>query len=342
MTKLLITSDTHFDNLQMFSTTTAEGFNSRLIENLHVFEDLLVYARDNDCYLLHLGDLFNRRLLLPADVLHLTYELIAKYKDVIQYYIVGNHDQYGNTPANTPLKIFSEMKHVNIITEPTQVYFQPGVHVSMVPYGGRLLPASPKLKNKSYQILAMHLGVQGAKIGPREFRLESDISIPQIRELGYDLTWIGHIHKPQALTDEIIIVGSPYQLSFAEVGETKYFYIFDLEDKTFVKYPTHAPEFLVHDINSEEELNALDVEDDNYHRINILTSKITFEDVKNYTASNVIISFNAQSQYKYEGELPENKGRTPKQEVEDYYEVLETDLEKDILKNKSLEIIEGV
>jgi len=38
MSKLLITSDTHFDNLQMFATTTEAGNNSRFIEQLKVYE----------------------------------------------------------------------------------------------------------------------------------------------------------------------------------------------------------------------------------------------------------------------------------------------------------------
>jgi len=342
MSRLLITSDTHFDNLNMFSTTTKAGNNSRFITNLSIFEGMLRYAKDNDYYLIHLGDLLNRRLLIPADVLTLVYEVIAKYKEVIQYYVVGNHDMFGNDPNSTPLKIFSEMKHVNVITEPTIVYFQPSVHFSLVPYGAPIPAASTKLPQGTYQILATHMGVKEAKIGPREFRMESDISIPFIRGLGYDLTLVGHIHKPQALTDDIIIVGSPYQLSFAETEEIKFFYVFDCEERTLVKYPTNAPKFLVHEVNTEEELKAIDINDGNFHRINVCTPKITFEDVRDYTSSNVIISFNSQSQYRYEGEIEEDKTRNTKEEVEDYYDNLETELEKDKLKKESMRIVEGV
>jgi DNA repair exonuclease SbcCD nuclease subunit len=172
--------------------------------------------------------------------------------------------------------------------------------------------------------------------------MESDLTVKQIKSYGYDLALFGHIHKPQTLTDKIIVLGSAMAHSFHEVDEKKYFYIFNSEDRTLVKYPTNAPKFLVHDINTEEELTKVDIKDGNYHRINILTPKIGFEDIKDYTNTNVIISFASQSQYRHEGNLEENRGRTPEQEVEDYYEELETELEKDKLKKESVRIINEI
>jgi DNA repair exonuclease SbcCD nuclease subunit len=337
--KLLITTDTHFDNLNMFATTTSSGYNSRFIKNLNIYKNILDYAREYSCYLLHLGDVFNRRILIPSDVLHLTYELISSYKDVTQYYIVGNHDMYSTNPNDTALKILSEMGHVNIITEPTQVYFQPNINLFMVPYGG-LMPTIPaESEGDTYQILAFHYGVQEAKVGPKNYRLPSDLSISHLKKLNYDLTLIGHIHKPQALTDKIIIVGSPYQISFAESEETKYFYVFDCESRELVKYPTEAPKFLVLNMETEEDLKQT-LDPNNYYRLNVLDPKITHEDMKPFVSDNTIISFVSQSAYDHDVEAVATT-RSPQEEVDDYYYALETNLDKAVLVKQSKRIIGG-
>jgi DNA repair exonuclease SbcCD nuclease subunit len=331
----------HLDNWNAFSTTTSDGYNSRFIKQLHVLEFILQVAKENSCKVVYAGDLFNRRLLVPTDVLHMTYEVLDYY-DMTMYIVVGNHDMYDNNPAHTSLSVFRDLNNINIITQFCNVYVQPHVHLNLVPYGEPIPAASTKLPSQAYQILVAHYGINEAKLGPSNYRMESDLTVKQIKEYGYDLALFGHIHKAQALADNIIVLGSAMAHSFHEVDEEKYFYVFDCEERQLVKYETNAPKFLVHNINTEEELQGVNIKDGNYHRINVLTSKIKFDDVKNYTDTNVIISFSAQSQYTYEGEIESSESRNPKQEVEDYYDVLETDLEKPLLKKKAISIIEGV
>lgn len=341
MSKLLLFSDLHADNWSAFSYTTEEGYNSRLISQINVLHTILSYAQENDCKVVFAGDLFNRRLLIPSDVVHLVSEVFLNYK-VITYLVVGNHDMYSNKPWHTLLGLFNHIPHVFVITERTNIYVQPHIHISMVPYGESIIEASrSNLPKQAYHMLVAHYGINEAKLGPSNYRMESDLTVKQIKEYGYDLALFGHVHKDQALTDNIIVLGSCMAHSFHEAWEEKFFYVFDCVERTLVKYPTNAPKFMVHEINSEEELKSVDIRDGNYHRINILTPKITMEDVKAYTDTNVIISFNAQSQYRYEGKIEESKNRTPKQEVEDYYSVLETELEKDKLKERAYKIIEG-
>lgn len=341
MSKILFVSDLHLDNWGAFSTTTKEGFNSRFVEQFKVLSGVLKYAEDHGYIAVFGGDLFNRRLLIPTDVLHLTYDLLSLYK-IHMYFIVGNHDMYGSCPAATPLAVFSNLKYVNVITQATNVYVQPNTHISMVPYGEPIPVSSTKLPDSAYQILVAHYGIHEAKLGPSNYRMESDLTVKQIKEFGYDLALFGHIHKPQALAENVIVLGSAMAHSFHEVNEEKYFYVFDCEERKLVKYPTNAPKFLVHEVWSIEDFCNINLEDGNYHRVNILTDAVPFDDVKAYANPNVIISFTKQSQYNYKEEVEEQKGRSPEDEVEDYYNLLETDLEKEKLKKKSLDIIGGI
>ena len=341
--KLLIFTDLHLDNWGAFSTITSGGYNSRFMEQAKVFESLLVYAEEHNCNLVFGGDLFNRRLLVPTDVLHITYELLKSYDKQTIYLLVGNHDMYTWVTTSTVLSVFSGLKHVNVIDEPCTVYVQPNVSLSLIPHGA-LIPASSAALRKQdhYQILVTHYGVNEARLGPKDFRMKDDLTVKQLKELDYDLVLIGHIHKPQALADNIIVMGSVMAHSFHEAGEEKYFYIFDCEDRTLVKYQTNAPQFLVHDVKTKKQLKSIDVGDGNYHRINILSGKILPSDTAPFTGSNVIISHAARSSYGDEAEVVEQlQVRTPEDEVEDYYQVLDTELSKKKLVRRSLDIIGG-
>lgn len=342
MGKILLTTDFHLDSWTHFSSINEEGYNTRLLKQLALLEGLLGYCKEHDCKFVHGGDLWNRRLLIPSDVIHLTYELLASFPEVTMYFLIGNHDTYNWNSRCTPLRVLNGLKHVSVIDYPCEVYFQPNTVISFAPYGAPIPAKSANRTENVYSILLAHYGVNEAKLGPANIRMESDLTVKQLKEFNYDLTLLGHIHKPQALANDVIVLGSPMAHSFHEVDEEKYFYVFDCETKELVKYPTNAPKFIVHNIESKKSLKTLStvLQSDNYYRINVLTPEITHEDMKPFVAHNVVISFASQSQYDYSvADNREAEGRTPKEEVEDYYEALDTELDKKKLKEKSLKII---
>lgn len=339
MSKVLFFSDMHLDNWSSFGTITSGGLNSRFWEQIKVLEGLLQYAEKHDCKVVFGGDLFNRRMLVPTDVIHITFEVFDSYRAQAIYLLVGNHDMYTWNPEATPLKILRNMPHMNIITQVTNVYVQPSVSIVMVPHGA-LLPAK-SAKSRTYDILMTHYGVNEARLGPKDFRMKEDLTVKQLKELNYDLIMLGHIHKPQTLSDDIIVMGSPMAHSFHEANEKKYFYIFDCEDKSLVKYETGAPMFLSHEIRTLEDLDAIDVNDGNYHRIQILSKNITLSDLEGYTGHNVVIA-RTNEETATEVPLDDIKARSPKEEVGDYYDALETELDRNALKDMSYSIIGDV
>jgi DNA repair exonuclease SbcCD nuclease subunit len=174
VSKILLCSDMHFDNWNYFSTITKDGYNSRFIKQLEVFEQFLNYAREHNCIFIHGGDFWNRRLLVPSDVVHLTYKLIASYSDVDMYFLIGNHDTYSMNSKCTPLSVFNSLEHVNIMDYPSEVYFHPNTTINFIPYGG-LIPAKSAdmrvFKPEMYHILLAHYGVNEAKLGPRRWQI---------------------------------------------------------------------------------------------------------------------------------------------------------------------------
>jgi hypothetical protein len=139
-------------------------------------------------------------------------------------------------------------------------------------------------------------------------------------------------------------MGSAMAHSFHEVNEEKYFYVFDCESRELVKYPTNAPKFIVYNLTHRRHLekDVMELNPNNYYRLNVLDPTITHEDMKPFVSDNIIISFVSQSMYNHGPEPePYSTTRSPQEEVEGYYSVLETDLDKKKLIKKSTEIIGG-
>lgn len=335
--KLLFWTDIHFDNFSAFSTITNDGYNSRFWKQVEVVESLLKYAERTGCKMVFGGDFYNRRMLVPTDVLHVTFEMISAYPSVTHYWIIGNHDMYTWNCEKTTLQVFRNLPNVNLITSVTDVYVHPSTSLCLVPHGAPLPTRSAEDRN--YSILCTHYGVNEARLGPKDTRMKDDLTIKQLKDMNYDLVMIGHIHKPQALSDNIIVMGSPMAHSFHEANEEKYFYVFDAVTKELVKYPTGAPQFRYHDVYTTDDLVSISIDDGNYHRINVLSKSITLSDLQDYTGPNVVISRIAEDVKGHTADMEAIQARSPQQEVDDYYNSLETELDKDKLVEESMKII---
>lgn len=340
--KILFFTDLHLDNWSAFSTTVAGGYNSRFMQQLNVLENILAYAEKEKCTIVFGGDLYNRRLLIPSDVLHKTYELLAAYNKQTIYFVIGNHDIYDWNSENNSLAVLGEMDHVNIIDQATSVETEHMVHLSLVPHGALLPTSSASLRKKVpnyYEVLVTHYGVNEARLGPKDFKMKDDLTVKQLNELNYDLILLGHIHKPQTLGDNIIVMGSIMGHSFHETDEEKFFYVLDTESRVFTKYPSSAPQFLTIDVKNKTQLKKLVLDERNYYRLNILTTKITPADTAKLSSRNVIISYASASGLYGEIDAVKRKVRTVVDEIEEYYDMVDTELNRDKLKQQALEVV---
>jgi DNA repair exonuclease SbcCD nuclease subunit len=169
--------------------------------------------------------------------------------------------------------------------------------------------------------------------------MKDDRTAKQLRELNYDLVLLGHIHKPQTIGDNITVMGSVMAHSFHEANETKFFYVFDTETRELKAVNSGAPQFITMDVETKAALKKLELDDRNYYRLNILTSKITPTDTSKLAGRNVIISYGQHAKGRATVVKKKRKTRTIKDEVTDYYNALDTDLEKKRLKTLAMEVV---
>ena len=343
--KLLLFTDIHLDLWQQFSSTNANGHNTRFLQQLDVFESLLQKAEELDAYIIYAGDLWNRRLLLPTQVIHLTYELLTKYTKQTIYLILGNHDLYSWDSTDSPLSVFKSLGHVNIIDYPTIIHFQPNIKCVMVPHGGMIPHHLSHIENiltTQYAMLITHYGIHEALLGPKNIRMESDLTIKQIKELNYNLSLFGHIHKYQELTDNIIVLGSVMAHSFHEANEKKYYFIFDTETKELEKFESDAPRFIEYSISTKKELINLPLEDKNYYKIKVMSDKISHEFLSQFVKPNIVFVKTKRNTMETEVNELENKNNSPNDEVIFFFRELDTDLYKDKLIDLASNIIKEV
>lgn len=207
---------------------------------IDLFEEICCYANDNDIrYLIQVGDLFDNRKALTHSSIECALEVGEMISEVFDesYLIVGNHDTPSkDTMFPHSLQIFNKFDDIKVVDEPFVIQ---EYQIVMLPW---LFDVDNMPDGK---ICIGHFDINGAKMNTsgttsRNHRLNfSDFS-------KYDITLSGHYHTPGNYGHGVTYIGSPYQLSFNDMGSTRGFYVLDTEDDdnvlTFVEfdnYPKH-------------------------------------------------------------------------------------------------------
>jgi len=250
MSRLLACSDLHADNYLPFSFITKRGLNSRLEDCLNTLDQINEIGKTHGVNtIIFLGDLFNSRVKINVDVMFHTYlklrELSRNFQLIL---LLGNHDQYLKTGDVNSLEQFEKI---------AEVIKEPGF--SSVPWYGYKLVFLPyaedttKMKKflsglhlfKHPALLFGHLGVNGAEVGPYDFKLPSSLNASDLLPDKFVWVFLGHYHKFQVLGKNIIYVGSMLQHDFGERGQEKSVIIFDTDHPMKLKQvELNSPKFL--------------------------------------------------------------------------------------------------
>lgn len=174
--------------------------------------------------------------------------LFKKYrelsKDLKLYFILGNHDIFSLYDNSSLLETFEDFG--TVISSPETINFD-GVDINLVPYTNDEM----YVPTVGADYLFTHLDIATFDLGNNTIATQEMFKCfnPDIFS-NYKKVYTGHYHKRQE-KGNIKYVGSPYQLTFSDVGQLeKGFDILDTGTgkNTFVKY-TGAPNFVVYEYN---------------------------------------------------------------------------------------------
>lgn len=265
--KIFILSDLHFgkyNNQVSWKDYMMDYLKNEFVKS--AYENGL--NKDTD-ELFILGDVFNSReavnTMILTNVVELLKELKKHFKTI--RIIVGNHDAYyidnnDITSVRHVQEIVNNDKNKNLICydKPEQLIIN-GKKVLLLPWNNNYTEVNEFLSKDDSDYLFCHADINEMKY---DSGIEIKDGINKDNFSKYKKIFSGHIHIRQEKKN-ILYVGTPYQLEWGDLGNTKGYYYIDCENFSynFVEN-TFSPRFqkvLIYDLldySIEEAKKAID------------------------------------------------------------------------------------
>lgn len=255
--KVLLTADLHLHNHKAFATYGEDGISSRLRDGLSVLKEITQQAKECDAVVIA-GDIFHVSPPPPV-VFNLVYDAFAELANSVMTILVvaGNHDlpcKNFRDERDIPFLKFQEglnngcdttKFHVlNSLSKPVKIWGRDPPYEELFVQGcshaveegvsKALLTRSPA------DLTILHQEVQGASVGKYVF--ESGVD-PKMFTDPREWIVIGHIHRPQRISDRVLIPGAPLHIDFGDSGD-RGFWILDTGKETLEMVKTTFPRFV--------------------------------------------------------------------------------------------------
>jgi DNA repair exonuclease SbcCD nuclease subunit len=225
--RIAIIADPHIDCGVHGRFDVKLGMNSRTKEFLGVLEWIINLVRGKVDGIVIVGDLFDS-VHPPLDVIHEARKILQG-ADIPIWIIGGNHDQPGIHGRTSPNDLVtSEMIHS--IRKIQQIRDSPSFIAVPFPIPGEYLSAEemrlPKDEREALVVERVlnvlrpnggpdtyifgHLSVAGAIVGPdqRGAILDYEFPVVALKEIGAKKMFLGHVHPPQVIEEDLIYVGA--------------------------------------------------------------------------------------------------------------------------------------
>lgn len=198
------------------------------------------------------GDFFHDRSKIESLVLHETFAILKKYLDgsINFYVLLGNHDLwYFEKTSISSASALAAFPNVYIIDKPEQIIID-NVSWHFVPFTHDPIDDINNLEkhNPQNSFLLGHLAVDGAKLNSKgstaDVEIEHDGEMTKVSSnifKNYKHVFLGHYHNAQIISSNTEYIGSPLQLSFGELEDTKNIIILEVtKDDYITNYITNT------------------------------------------------------------------------------------------------------
>lgn len=261
-----IFSDIHGHVFREFSYITPDGINSRLVNQKEWLEDFKQTVLDKNIQcLLFGGDMTHLKNNVDSQVIKVIGEAIKNLSCAVPIFAIpGNHDyrMWGSEPAL--LEVFESngesihvmgqgWKNIHLEDEVVRFYF--------APYRRDIKILNEEIENLEVATENAQLGTQGRVpaehyedayfLGHQDtmgvtyggHKVEKGLD-PDILLKKFKYSFIGHWHTSKKIRDNVISIGSPFQLNFSDEGTEHGWWILDTKsgEVEFIK-TEGLPEF---------------------------------------------------------------------------------------------------
>lgn len=273
MSKILIIGDTHLglgypNSVDKWFKVHREYFEDFLLP-------LVQKELTKDDIIVHCGDLFDNRSVVPINILNYAQDLLEKLSKICHIHIlIGNHDLYtkSTNDVNT-VKLYKYIPNITVYEEPTKIDFF-GKSILMLPWVEKKKDQVEILKRFSgCDYLFCHSDLNGAKMHLTSVAHKNADKIDVDEFSGYKNVYSGHIHILQ-VTKNFTFVGNNFEMDRNDTDNQKGIFIIDtiLDEERFV--PNNiSPRYKKIYIRTESDIDSLEsISTKNYNDLYISNS----------------------------------------------------------------------
>ncbi len=284
--KFIHIADMHLDEPFTVLNTRSNLGEKRRLEQREILSKIVSYIQENKIpYFFISGDFYEHKYIRKTTIEYVNM-LLKKIPETKIFISPGNHDpnilnsMYRNYHWSENVKIFGssieriEEKDVDIYGWGFDDFYCKNSQISNI-----------KISNpEKINVLVIHGSIEGDEQG--EY---NPMRINELKQLGFDYIALGHIHKPDYISEEdqrIVYPGSTMALGFDELG--KHGAIVGDVDKegvklSFIAFDNRQFKEIYLDVTSIEsvetlieKINSIQIDENNFYKI-ILTGKRNFE-----------------------------------------------------------------
>ena len=244
--------------------------------------------------LVHLGDVVDRRKFINHNTAH---NFKKKFWDRLDnevidtHIIIGNHDTYfKNTNEVNALQNLDISKNAKIYTNATTLEFD-NLPILFIPWicDDNYDDSIYQIDNTVATIAMGHLEVKGFEMHAGHIN-EHGLEKEQFTK--FEKVISGHFHK-KSDDGRIYYLGSQYQMTWSDYGETKGFHIFDTETREITKVNNPLSMFeKIYYNDKETDYTTVDISKYNNKHIKLFVTNKTNDDMYNMFIDNLFNKIN--------------------------------------------------
>ena len=259
MSKILIIGDTHLglgypNSVDKWFRVHKEYFEDFLLP-------LVSKELSKDDIIIHCGDLFDNRSVVPINILNYAQDLLEKLSKVCPVHIlIGNHDLYtkATNEVNT-VKLYKYIPNITVYEEPTKIEFC-GKSILMLPWVEKKQDQVETLKRFSgCDYLFCHSDLNGARMHLTSVAHKNNDKIDVEEFSGYKNVYSGHIHILQ-VSKNFTFVGNNFEMDRNDINNQKGIFILDtlLDEERFIPNNV-SPKYKKIYIRTQEDIESLEL-----------------------------------------------------------------------------------
>jgi len=258
MSKIFLIGDTHIglgypNSADKWFKVHKEYFSDFLIP-------LLKEKVEPHDIIVHLGDLFDNRNVIPINLLNYGMDIVEEISKIAPLHIiVGNHDLWSKSASEiNTVRPFRYIPNVKIYDK-TDVLEYNGLRILMMPYiENRLEQIKIINNNKDCDYLFCHSDLNGCKMHLTSVAHKNSDKIDIEDFKVFKKVRSGHIHLVQS-NQHFTFVGSIFQMDRNDLGDQKGIFVIDTIDDSEQFYPNKvSPVFKKFTVREESDIEELD------------------------------------------------------------------------------------